>query len=107
LYLVDFVLWPRIPSELVGAWRSQGGEVGEVTLEFQPNGAFMAYTMVNGKKGGTLATAGVEDKLLHIKSTNPRTGKEETKTHVIRSLTESELTLEDPTGVVSKFVRLR
>jgi hypothetical protein len=99
-FLVDFVLWPRIPSALVGTWRSQSGQLGEVTLELRPNGAFKAETMVNGVRGGFYATAEVEDKLLHSRSVNTQTRKEEIKIHIIKSLTKNEMQLEDPTGTV-------
>jgi hypothetical protein len=105
-YLVEFVFWPRVPAHLVGAWRVVGGPQDGVVLEFLPNGLFQA-TISNGKEGAAVrARARVEGKLIHIASTNPGTGAAETKTHIIHRLTETELALEDPVGVVSRLVRV-
>jgi hypothetical protein len=108
-YLIEFVLWPRIPAELVGQWQAKDGRQAGVVLEFWPNGAFQARVNFAGKAGGVNARAEFDDadaKLLHIISVNPQTGKEEAKTHIIRSLTETELVMEDATGEVTRFVRL-
>jgi hypothetical protein len=107
-FLLEFFIWPRIPSALVGQWRAQDG-IQDVTLEFLPNGAFKARAKVAGKEGVVHARAQLDDaneKVLHIISVNPETGKEVKKTHIIRALTEQELVMEDPTGGVSKFVRV-
>ncbi len=107
-YLVDFVLWPRIPSALVGTWQVKGGKQNGVTLEFRANGAFQAKAQVGGKVGAVYGTAVIEpdnDKALTITSTDA-SGQRIKKTHIIRALTENELTLEDPTGEVSRLVRL-
>jgi hypothetical protein len=106
--LVEYVLWPRIPSALVGQWRGKDGQQG-VTLEFSRNGAFTARATVDGKEGVVHARAQVDDaneKVLHIISVNPQTKEEVKKTHIIHVLTEKELVMEDPTGGVSAFVRV-
>jgi hypothetical protein len=107
--LIDYVLFPRIPSELVGKWRVQGGPQDGVTLQFQRNGDFEARLEFGGKEGGVHGRAeldNADDKKLRIVSTDSRTKRKITKIHIIRSLTENELLLEDPTGTVSKLVRL-
>lgn len=105
-YLVEFVFWPRVPTELVGAWRVKGGPQDGVILEFLPNGLFQA-TIKRGEEGATVrARVRVEDNLVHITSTNPRTGAAEIKTHIIHRLTETVLDLEDPMGDISRLVRV-
>lgn len=105
-YLVEFVFWPRVPAELVGTWRVTGGPQDGVILEFLPNGLFQA-TIRRGEEGATVrGRVQVRDKLLHIASTNPRTGAPETKTHIIHRLTETEMDLEDPMGVTSRLMRV-
>jgi uncharacterized protein (TIGR03066 family) len=104
--LVENVFWPRIPSALVGKWQVQGGPQDGVTLEFWANGAFEARARLNGKEGVVHARAELEDKVLRIVSTNQQTGQSVTKIHIIKSLTEHELIMEDPAGVVSQFVRV-
>jgi hypothetical protein len=106
--LVENVLWPRIPSALAGKWHAQDSKQ-EVTLEFSRNGAFTARATLAGKEGVVYARAQLDDaneKALHIISVNPQTKEEVKKTHIIRSLTKTELVMEDPTGEVSTFVRL-
>lgn len=105
-FLVEFVFWPGVPAELVGAWRVKGGPQDGVILEFLPNGLFQA-TISKGEEGATVrARVRVEDNLVHITSTNPRTGAAETKSHIIHRLTETELDLEDPIGAISRLVRV-
>ncbi|HMF18152.1 MAG TPA: hypothetical protein VKE98_13150 [Gemmataceae bacterium] len=106
--LVDYVLWPRIPTALVGTWRVQGGPQDGVTLQFQRNGDFQAR-LKRGEEGAIVHARaevdGTDEKKLRIVSTDARTKKKITKIHIIRSLTDNELLLEDPTGTVSKLIR--
>jgi hypothetical protein len=106
--LVDFVFWPRIPAELVGTWRVVEGPQQGVILKFDRNGAFEARIAVGDEGAIVRALAELDetdDKVLRISSTNPHTGRTTTKKHIIRSLTENSLLLEDPTGSVSSLVR--
>jgi len=107
--LIDYVLFPRIPAELVGTWRVQGGPQNGVILHFDRNGDFEARYALGDKQGGVHARAEIDSsdhKKLRIVSTNSKTGRRMTKIHIIRSLTESEMLLEDPTGTVSRLIRL-
>ncbi len=107
--LVDYVFWPHIPVALAGTWRVQGGSQQGVTLQFDRDGAFQARMALGGKEGTVHGRAEVDssdDKVLRIISTNPQTGQTMTRIHIIRSLTDNELRLEDPTGRVSTLVRL-
>jgi uncharacterized protein (TIGR03066 family) len=106
--LLEYVLWPRIPRALVGQWRVKDSKQ-TVTLEFARDGAFTARAEVAGKEGVVHARAQLDDandKVLHIVSVNPQTKQEVTKSHIIHTLTEKELVMEDPTGAVSRFVRV-
>jgi hypothetical protein len=108
-YLVDYVLFTRIPAALAGTWVVQGGKQDGVRLEFQRNGNFLARLSIGGEAGVVHARAEVDptdEKVLRITSTDQMTGRNMTKTHIIRSLTEKELLLEDPTGEISKLVRV-
>jgi uncharacterized protein (TIGR03066 family) len=96
----------RIPEALVGKWRVVGGEQDGVTLEFHRNGAFQATLHRDGQAGVVHARVEVDDKKLHIISEDPKSGKTDTKTHIIRELTENEMVLEDPRGVTSRLRRL-
>jgi uncharacterized protein (TIGR03066 family) len=102
----EYWLPGKVPSALVGKWAVQGGEQAGVTLEFRRHGAFQARVNVGGKMGGVDGRAEVEGDNLRIFSVNPQTGIEEAKTHLIKKLTETELILQDPTGISSTMVRL-
>jgi uncharacterized protein (TIGR03066 family) len=104
--IAENYLVTRIPEALVGKWRVVGGEQDGVTLEFHRNGSFQARVSRGGKEGAVYARVEVDDKQLHIISADPQTGREEAKTHIIRTLTETEMLLEDPRGVTSRMVRL-
>ena len=104
--LFEYALPGKVPSALVGKWAVQGGEQAGVTLEFRRHGAFQARVNVGGKMGGVDGRAEVDGDNLRIFSVNPQTGIEEAKTHIIKKLTETELILQDPTGVSSTMVRL-
>ena len=54
--LLEYVLWPRIPSALVGQWRMQDDKQ-DVTLEIMRDGAFTARAKVAGKEGVVHARA--------------------------------------------------
>ena len=102
----EYCLPGKVPSALVGKWAVRGGEQAGVTLEFRRHGAFQARANVGGKMGGVDGRAEVEGENFRIFSVNPQTGIEEAKTHLIKSLTETETILEDPSGVSSTMVRL-
>ena len=108
-YLVEIVLWPRVPSTLVGQWRAQGVGADNVTLEFLPDGTFEARAKSGDESAVVHARAQTDDadhKKLHIISVNPLTQKQETRTHIIHTLTKTELVMEDPAGQVTRFVRV-
>jgi uncharacterized protein (TIGR03066 family) len=105
-YLVDFVIWPRVPSALVGQWRVVGGEQDGVVLRFLANGEFQARISKGEDRAIVEATAQVDGQKIRITSTNPITRERETKTHLIHQLTDVELTLEDPSGRVSRLIRI-
>ncbi len=103
---MENVLWPRIPAALVGVWQVRGGPTDGLTLELQANGEFHARLSRGAKAMSVHATAEVNGDRLEITSTDMTTREEVTKTHIIRKLTDNELVLEDPSGLVSRLVRV-
>lgn len=97
----------RIPEELVGRWRVSGGDQDGVTLEFHKTGAFEARKKRGMEEGSVHARVEVGDKKLHIFSRIPGTDSEDRKTHIIHSITEKEMMLEDPEGKLNKLVRVQ
>ncbi|HYT87617.1 MAG TPA: hypothetical protein VEL76_02755 [Gemmataceae bacterium] len=103
----EFFIWARLPSGLVGKWVVQGGPMAGGTFEFGRSGTLETRI----KDGATVYTlkarATVEDKTLRTTTANPATGTEETRTSLIRELTEKTLILELEKGQVVKMVRDR
>jgi len=96
----EFVLPGRIPSELVGEWRvvGGGGKLDGMTLEFRRNGTMIGKAVVDGKDNEMEGEVTVRGRILRTTTTNPYTGKSETGTQTIISLTETELVTEDGNG---------
>lgn len=105
-FLFQNFIFAQLPNEIVGAWGVEGGDQDGATLEFHRNGSFVARVNLQGREGIVHARVAVQDKKLQFTSMNPHTGKEETKTQIIKHLTEKEMILEEPNGRTSKLVRL-
>jgi uncharacterized protein (TIGR03066 family) len=103
--LAENFLVTRIPEALVGTWKVVGGEQDGVTLRFHRNGAFEAHVRRGDQEPVVRGHVEVEDKQVHIISQDSATGAKDKKTHIIRSISENEMVLEDPRGVASRLVR--
>jgi uncharacterized protein (TIGR03066 family) len=103
----EFVLPGRIPPELVGQWRVVGGDMDGTTFEFQRNGTMIARGTVSGKEGRLEGKAEVTGKLLRTTTVNPLTGREETGTQTIITLTETEFVTDDTRGKRTTMKRVR
>jgi uncharacterized protein (TIGR03066 family) len=93
----EFLLPDRIPPELVGRWQVVEGDWAGMTLEFKRNGA-MTGRPLGAQDRLVEGHASVEGKLLWTTTTNPFTGREETGTQKILTLTGTELVTEDSKG---------
>jgi uncharacterized protein (TIGR03066 family) len=96
--LFAYVIFPKIPNELVGRWRVVSGQLQGATFEFHRNGTMIGTMTVNGKDNMLEGTAQSDGKTLHTTTTNPLTGKAETGTQTIVTLTETEFVTEDARG---------
>src|SRR5262245_17205177 len=105
--LFEFVLLARLPAEVVGEWRVVGGEMDGATFEFRRNGTMVGRLTVQGKEGLIEGTAEVSGKTLRTTTTNPLTGKAETGTQTIVTLTEREFVTEDGKGTRVTMTRVR
>lgn len=94
----EFVVWNRLPPDLVGKWVVQGGEQDGATFDFFRNGTMVGRINVHGKEGIINAQVRVEGNTLHSTTTNPNTGAAETRTQTIESLTNTALVLQDDRG---------
>ncbi len=101
----EFFVFSKVPSELVGKWVVQGGEQDGATFDFYRNGGMVGRINMAGKEGIVNARVAVEGDNLLITTQNPRTGREETKTQRIKTLTANELVLEDERRQVFRMTR--
>ena len=93
--ILEFVVWAKIPSTLAGKWVVIGGEQDGATFDFYRNGTMVGYVNMGGNPGIINAHVTVEEDTLFITSQNQRNGREETKRHIIKTLSARELVLED------------
>jgi uncharacterized protein (TIGR03066 family) len=95
-----------LPKELLGKWVVVDGPMKGAAFEFFPNGKMIAKLNVNGNLAIIDATIHVENKKLLSTTKNPKTGKEDTRVLLIRTLTAREFVVEDDQGSLVKMRRL-
>jgi uncharacterized protein (TIGR03066 family) len=91
----EFVVWNKIPAELVGKWVVTEGPQEGATFDFYRNGTMVGKVNAGGKEGIVNAHIRVEDKKIYSTTTNPQTRKDDTTLLIIRTLTARELVVED------------
>ena len=110
----EFVVWARLPTELVGKWEvAQGPQRGAI-FHFSRNGTLEAHFQSPDpdKMNVLQATVAIEDKKLLITTRNPNTRQYETRSCFIRELTPKTLVVEfekdeqGKAGEVFKMVRV-
>jgi uncharacterized protein (TIGR03066 family) len=95
---LEFVVWNKLPAELVGKWVVQGGEQDGATFDFYRSGAMVGRINVRGKEGIINAHVAVDGDVLLITTQNPSTRRDETKKQTIKTLSATELVLQDEQG---------
>jgi uncharacterized protein (TIGR03066 family) len=103
----EWVVWARVPSELVGKWVVTEGPQEGATFDFHRNGTMVGRVNAGGREAIINAQVRVEDKKIYSTTKNPQTGQEDTRVLVIRTLTARELVVEDEQGQVLKMERAR
>jgi uncharacterized protein (TIGR03066 family) len=97
----------KLPDKLVGKWVVKGGKMDGATFDFHSNGTMVGRVNVDGKEGMIKARVRVEGNKLFSVTRNPNTGKDETSTLTIKTLSARELILEDERGQVMTLNRAR
>ena len=96
--IAEFVVFNRLPSDLIGKWVVDGGEQDGATFDFFRNGTMEGRINVRGVEHRIEARVRVEgDKLLST-TRNPNTGQDETRPQEIKVLTRTNLVLQDSRG---------
>ena len=103
--VLEFVVWNKLPGELVGKWVVRGGEQDGATFDFYRNGTMLGRINMGGNEGIIKARVGVEGDTLFITTQNPRTKNDETKKQIIKTLTAKELVLQDDQNYVFRMER--
>jgi uncharacterized protein (TIGR03066 family) len=96
----EFVVWNKIPSELVGKWDIVDGpkEYREAVFEFYRNGTMEGRVDRGDMLHIIRSTIQLDGKKLIITSRHPETGAEKVQVQTIRTLTDRELIVEDERG---------
>lgn len=105
--LFEFVIWSQLPSRLVGKWSVVSGpaEYEGAVFDFYRNGTMEGRVNLKGDLGIIKAKVRVEGDKIHSTSKHPKTGEEKTQVQIIRSLTDTELVVEDEQGKLMKLQR--
>lgn len=91
----EFVVWNRLPPELVGKWVVvEPFDQDGATFDFFRSGSLKAHLNNKGNEMIVEAGVAVEDKVLLTTTRNPNTGRDETRKSVIRELTQDSLIVE-------------
>jgi hypothetical protein len=101
----EYVIWNKVPSELVGNWVVQGGEQDGATFDFYRNGTMLGRVNMRGQMGYVNAEIRVEEKQLYSTTEHPKTKELQTRVQLIRTLTTRQLVLEDEKGELLRLER--
>jgi uncharacterized protein (TIGR03066 family) len=106
--ILEFVVWNRLPSELVGRWEVIQGprEYKDAVFEFYRSGKMIGYLNENEKVGLIKADIRIEGDKIYSTTTNPQTGKEHVSVQTIRTLTAREFVVEDSKGIRTHMRRI-
>jgi uncharacterized protein (TIGR03066 family) len=105
--VMEFVVWNKLPSELVGKWEVVQGppKYKEAVFEFYRSGKMVGHLNDNGNLRIMKADVRVEGDKLHITTRRPSTGEEHVSVQTIRTLNDKELVVADEREIV-KMVRM-
>ena len=104
----EFVVWNRLPGELVGTWEVVQGppEYKEAVFEFYRSGKMVGHLNDKGNLRVMNAVVRVEEDKLIITTRQPSTGEEHVSVQTIRKVSDRELVVADEGGRIMKMVRL-
>jgi uncharacterized protein (TIGR03066 family) len=101
----ELVVWNTVPAELVGKWVVTEGQQEGATFDFFRGGTMVGTVNVGGNEATVNARIRVEDKKIFSITMNPNTGRDDTRVLTIRSLSATDLVIEDAESGVLKMVR--
>ncbi len=101
----EFVVWNKLPRELVGKWEVVEGPQEGAIFHFHRSGFMVGAFDARGFVNFVEASIRVEGQNMYATTKHPKTGEELTRVQVIRTLTENELVLQDEKGQLLKMKR--
>ena len=106
--LMEFVVWNKLPNELVGKWEVIQGppKFKEAEVLFYRSGKMIGHFNDHGKDRGIEADVRVEGDKLYITTRSPETGEEHVSVQTIRTLNERQLVVADDRGAVISMARI-
>jgi len=103
--VLEFIVWNKVPAELVGKWVITEGPDEGGTIDFHRNGTMVGKVNLGGKEGIIKATIRVEERTIHVTTRHQQTGEEGTKVQLIKLLDEKHLVLQDEHGTLLRLER--
>jgi uncharacterized protein (TIGR03066 family) len=103
--IMEYVVWDKLPPELVGKWVVTGGEQEGATFDFYRNGTMVARVNNRGNLDLVNAQVAVEGDTLFITTRHPVNHSEMTKKQTIKTLTGQQLVLQDEQSHVFRMER--
>jgi hypothetical protein len=102
----EFVVWNRLPADLVGKWVVAEGPLEGDHFDIFRSGTMIGKVNQGGFEGIITATIRLDGKRIYSTTRHPQTGQEKTTVQIIRTLTPTELVLEDEQGKLLKMERV-
>ena len=103
--LMEFVVWNKLPSALVGKWVVKDGEQEGATFDFFRDGRMIANINNRGNHDIINAQVTVDGELLLITTQHPVTKAEMTKKFLVKTLSANYLVLDDEQKVTWRMER--
>jgi uncharacterized protein (TIGR03066 family) len=106
--ITEFVVWNKLPQELVGKWEVVQGppEFEEAEVQFHRSGKMIGHFNDRGMDRPMEADVRVEGDKLYITTRRPSTGEEHVSVQTIRTLNERQLIVADERGMVIRMARI-
>jgi uncharacterized protein (TIGR03066 family) len=105
--LFEFLLPGRLPPEVVGRWRVIGGETDGAIMEFHRDGTMKSTLRTGDKEFAMDGKAEVDGKTLRTTTVNPFSGRAESGSQTIITLTDTDFVLADGKGTRTRMKRIR
>jgi uncharacterized protein (TIGR03066 family) len=103
--VLEFLVWNKVPAELVGKWVVTEGPDEGGTIDFYRNGTMVGTVNNRGLTDIIKGKVRVEDKKIYVTTRHQQTGAEGTKVQLIKVLDEKHLILQDERGTLLRLER--